>query len=391
MLAEPTTATWSLFVQRRGAARVSANPLTLDVTGDGFADVAIPCLSTTSHNRGDVCVYYGGATPFARVQSLPDLGTMTSTPPLPRAASDLNGDGFGDLAVGHFGTPGTLSRIDLYYGASGGLSRTPAAGLASPGTSTAFAPSLSGLGDVNGDGYGDLVVASGGASYMFPGSATGLVVSPGIPLGSGAATAVGDVDADGFCDALLNNGGTFTLFRGSPAGLVPTMPTFGGPSGSSGSGFGTAVAAAGDVNADGYADVVFGSLAFRNAHLATSTGSAPWFTTPMPLTSMAGWGSVVVGLGDVNGDGADDYGAGVYLTSATPPTAFFTVYLPPPGNATISFEEPGTDVSWVGLYGFGDVNGDAYADVVASRSTDAWVYLGTAAGPSTTPGYSLSP
>ena len=141
-------------------------------------------------------------------------------------------------------------------------------------------------GDVNGDGYSDILIGapkhdSGltdqGLVYVYHGSASGLG-APGDPAWSksggqagaqfGAALATaGDVNGDGNADVIIgapywddgqvDEGGVW-VYHGSGAGLI-AAPAWYKQSDRVGARFGTAVATAGDVNGDGYADVIVGA------------------------------------------------------------------------------------------------------------------------------------
>jgi hypothetical protein len=164
---------------------------------------------------------------------------------------DLNGDGFADVALatltaGSGSAPGAL----IYYGAPT-PSWSPTLVVAPPKFG-AWSTTLSFTGDVNGDGYDDLVLGaphinSGGV--LFWGSPTG--VSNAARLGFGitsdfsydswAVAGAGDVNGDGFQDVILGTqdgsavnvflGGTTSGVEASPEVLSPT--TFDGWSGMS--------------------------------------------------------------------------------------------------------------------------------------------------------------
>ena len=204
-----------------------------------------------------------------------------------RTRGDLNGDGFSDIVVGaplvdNGGRD--QGSVFIYYGDADGIGRT--ARLDDPhsednsnfGVSTAFA------GDVNGDGFADLLVGAAGSNdrrglaYVFYGSASGITAANHTRLehaglvddwfGSAVASA-GDVDADGFADVLVGasgvnkageDWGVAYVYQGSVNGVIAKSPTIlGVPSSDSYDHFGFAVAGAGDVNGDGYDDVAVGS------------------------------------------------------------------------------------------------------------------------------------
>jgi hypothetical protein len=108
--------------------------------------------------------------------------------------------------------------------------------------------------------------------------------------GFGDATAIataGDVNGDGFADVLLGayNGNSVLVFEGGPGGISPTPATVFGdlPDG----GFGASVAAAGDVDGDGYGDIVFAPSQCSGFDVYVFPGSAAGVTTSHPLRQWA--------------------------------------------------------------------------------------------------------
>lgn len=105
------------------------------------------------------------------------------------SGGDLNGDGYGDLAVGAPAAASATGRAHVYLGGPSGLAWTPDTTLeGTDGPDAWFGGLVVSAGDVKGDGYPELVVGAAGASgstgraYLYPGAASGLATSPATTL-----------------------------------------------------------------------------------------------------------------------------------------------------------------------------------------------------------------
>ena len=339
------------------------------------------------------------------------------------SAGDVNGDGFGDVIVGayaYYNPSGNQGRVFVYHGSAGGLSATPAWVALGTSPSQTFGYSVAGAGDVNGDGYSDVIIGTNsgvanGQAWVYEGSAGGLGAGPawsvpGVPGFGTIVAGAGDVNGDGYSDVVVarasgpnDNSASVWVFLGSASGLSLTpVQTL--------SGLVSSVASAGDVNGDGYDDLIVGHVDSQNfgaaeIHLGSASGpaaTAAWFAKDVQPTQ---YGFSVAGAGDVNGDGFDDFlvSEPLYDSHSSNLTNVGRAYLYF-GSAGVpdvfpdwTFETNQTNGQGGNVVaGAGDVNGDGYDDVlVASVMVDygqatqgrAYLFFGTAGAPSQTPDF----
>jgi hypothetical protein len=349
------------------------------------------------------------------------------------AAGDVNNDGFGDVIVGAPNRPaggGGTGAAFVYLGGPAGLATTPAWTLLSTQADSDLGASVASAGDVNGDGFDDVIVgeprydgaagANEGRALVYLGSASGvqttlhrLLQDPmeNARFGSSVSPA-GDVNNDGHGDVIVGapryadgqeNEGRAYLFLGTSSGLAD-VASWSFESDLEQARAGTSVASAGNVNGDLYHDVIVGAPRYSNGQ--TDEGRAwvflgsPFGVTSTPHATLeidlvdARFGESVSTAGDIDDDGFDDVVVGAlrYSNGEWREGGAFLFAGSVAGLVTSpswSFE---TDHPWARLGTVataGDVNGDDRDDVLtgsrghAATKQDeggAWLFAGDSAG-----------
>jgi len=292
-----------------------------DVNGDGYADVIVGApLYQNPGGQGRVFVIHGSPSGLLSAPAWTAEGTTASQGfgHCVAGAGDVNGDGYADVVVGRaYGDAGGQAWV--YHGSSAGLGTSANRSAVGP---PGFGIIVAGAGDVNGGGFSDMVVGRDGA-WIYHGSASGLSLTPDLELTATfvrRVAAAGDVNGDGFDDVLvgLANPTTFygaSLHLGSASGLSPTS-SWTGYGDQVGAEYGSSVAGAGDVNLDGFDDILVGEPLFANGQPTEGRVYLYYGSAGAPDTSpdwtaegnQAGalFGSVVAGAGDIDGDGHAD-------------------------------------------------------------------------------------
>lgn len=329
-------------------------------------------------------------------------------------AGDVNNDGYDDLLVGapmYDNAAGNSGRVVLYLGSATGLSPTPGWTFEGDQNAAELGACVAGAGDVNGDGYDDVIVAASyydkdhpdaGRVYVFYGEAGGLPAEPSweiwgdIPkahLGR-SVDGAGDVNGDGYDDVVIGSfnyrnpdikEGRAYVYHGGPGGLSYT-PAWMAEGNQAYAYFAMAVAGAGDVNADGYDDILIGAPNYdagpnENAgraylFLSDSTGVAAdpvWIFEGTEVNEYLG--RSVDGAGDLNNDGYDDVivGAPGFDGDEQNEGLVLVFYGTASGvSATPGLSMEGNNAE--AQYGFsvagvGDINNDGYDDAGAGAHT----------------------
>jgi hypothetical protein len=357
-----------------------------DFNGDGFDDVLIgaPSADDPAGNAGAVFLIYGKPTAFPATISLASLaglgtrirgeGTNDQIGTSVAAAGDVNGDGLDDIVIGGIdGSAAALGGGYVIFGKASGLGDTFTVDalngtngfeIPTPNASILRLGKAVAGGDFNGDGFSDIAIgasdsdeggSSRGAAFVIYGrssfpavvSLTSLNGSAGFKLAGtvdsarlGSTLSFGDVNGDGFDDLIagaLNEGGgqngaVYVVFgRNGGTGATLLTSALDGGTGFRIGGVGTmgflgsAVSAAGDFNGDSINDILLGAsfateigAAAGAAYLIyghTGSFGANFDVTTLdgnngfkmrgPATEAQAGASVYLG-GDFNGDGLDD-------------------------------------------------------------------------------------
>ena len=433
-----------------------------DVNGDGYDDIIMGAWQAQVNSRGNAgtsYVIYGGINNpgtidlsivltsmqgFAILGGLPSPYGETSGNSV-SGAGDINGDGYADIIVGAVGLSFSSGAAYVIYGSASNpgtidlsVALTNSQGFSMFGKTlyvdTGY--SVSGAGDINGDGYADIIVSapyilnSIGESYVIYGNSNNpgtidlsiaLTSTQGFSIYGGttgdnsgwSVSGAGDINNDGYADIIIgavnakSKAGESYVIYGSSSNpgtidlslALTSTQGFAILGGAVGDQSGVSVSTAGDVNGDGYADIIIGALGASpnsrtnagKSYVIYGNASCPGIIDlSVALTSTQGFailggaagdqsGVSVSSAGDVNNDGYADIIIGARYASPSSRTnagESYIIYGSSYNPGTIDllalsssqgfsiFGGKAFDYSGYSVSNAGDVNGDKYDYII---------------------------
>jgi len=263
------------------------------------------------------------AAPLWACPTTPPTSALTSgSSATPSGGGDVNADGFDDLVVfdpqsdGLSGENGT-GFMQVYLGNSTGYDTSPILEVYGPSAGRFMGTAGGILGDFDADGYDDILATWEEGSWIFPGGPSGPTEADYwdlTPIQRGqfgnSAALPGDLDQDGYDDVAIGiqneswDDDGVHVYRGGPDGVAESLLLTNPGSYSSGE----AMVAAGDINCDGYPDLVT-SGGYNSESVVIYTGGptigADWVKLEEPY-GIEKFGRELAAVGDMDGDGCDD-------------------------------------------------------------------------------------
>lgn len=388
-LASAETINLSSFTKLVGEAANDQSSMAMvagDFNNDGFDDIAIgaPYDDTTGTDGGAVYIFYGDDVDAAPTGTI-DLSTADAKLRSEAAgdyvgtsldSGDFNADGYDDLVIGAPGESSVTAGAGAAYIVYGKSDQFTSISLEDANTkifgltaSDSAGAAVASVGDVNGDTYHDIIIGaagrddggpSSGAAYLIYGETSGIIdttLSSADVIFTGenendfagySVDGAGDINGDDYDDVII---------------------------GAYGDNAGANDAGAAYIMYGGTGDTALSSIDLASADVKV-TGEA--------ASDAAGW--QVRGGGDVNADGYDDMLISAYLedTGGTNAGAVYVVYGQADAHASGSLSsavkflgETAGDEAGYSISLDGDINGDGYADMVIgaiyddSNATDA--------------------
>jgi hypothetical protein len=330
-----------------------------DINGDGLDDVILGACNN-ANAYGEVLIFLGGHHMDTicdyRIRG-PSAGSGFGCS---IASGDVNGDSFSDLIVGACGYANLKGRVYIYYGGPN-FDTNPDVILngGHQGDYELFGTSVGGKGDVNSDGYQDMIIGAGnfglsynGRVYIYFGSFPPDTIADVAMIGEGSNQYLGSYGVDllintfGYDKAIfgceywpygiprIGPGKVYCLFGGYPMDSIPDVWMIGRYDTS---GVGNSISSAGDISGIS-SDAILAGAAWEPGY--SGYGAAyVWLSDSNLDTIPDGWikgnqnygsiGDAVASAGDVNGDGKDEIMVSNYVSAITPNTVWVCKYTGP--------------------------------------------------------------